>query len=331
MDEKRDRIFISYAYADLPVAKRIAKCLESKNKKIFFDQIDITWGDRIVAKINSALSTSSMGIVILSNNFFEREMTQLELESMIFLMTNMEFRLLPLLHGIDYQYVRQQYPLLGNLRGEKADLDCDTLVSKLERANEILDNPLIYSQTVSASNQNSGNTTISAKEVSKNEMEKIFTDLRSDTTKHRKEAAMAKLRHYTDTKPIWKHSVAWDIISYLLDSDIRDGVYVIEYMIKLSEREYPNDLDSIMGNVRERFLPKLLNLIQPGVENRQVSRDSFRILRMIIEENTLTRYALSALKIAMNVPPRYLVIVPGTAHQYGLPVQIQLSNELVRP
>jgi len=50
VDEKRDRIFISYAYPDLPVAKRIAKCLESK-KKIFFDQIDITWDDRIVAKI----------------------------------------------------------------------------------------------------------------------------------------------------------------------------------------------------------------------------------------------------------------------------------------
>ena len=32
-----------------------------------------------------------------------------------------------------------------------------------------------------------------------------------------------------------------------------------------------------------------------------------------------------------NVPPRYLVIVPGTAHQHGLPVQIQLSSRLVRP
>jgi len=32
-----------------------------------------------------------------------------------------------------------------------------------------------------------------------------------------------------------------------------------------------------------------------------------------------------------NVPPRYLVIVPGTAHQHGLPVQTQLSNEVVRP
>ena len=32
-----------------------------------------------------------------------------------------------------------------------------------------------------------------------------------------------------------------------------------------------------------------------------------------------------------NVPPRYLVIVPGTAHQHGLPVQIQLSNGLEQP
>jgi hypothetical protein len=29
-----------------------------------------------------------------------------------------------------------------------------------------------------------------------------------------------------------------------------------------------------------------------------------------------------------NVPPRYLVIVSGTAHQHGLPIQIQLSNGL---
>ena len=32
-----------------------------------------------------------------------------------------------------------------------------------------------------------------------------------------------------------------------------------------------------------------------------------------------------------NVPPRYLVIVPGTAHQHGLTVQIQLSNGLMQP
>ena len=90
--ENRDRIFISYASADEQVANRIVECLRSKNKEIFFDLIDIGWGDQIVAKINSGLSTSSIGIVILSNNFFKREMPQLELNSMLFLH---QIRILP--------------------------------------------------------------------------------------------------------------------------------------------------------------------------------------------------------------------------------------------
>ena len=197
----------------------------------------------------------------------------------------------------------QRYPLLSNICGEKADVDCDTLVSKLDlvlnRAKEIVNMPIIQPQTVVASNRSSDNTTHSTKEVSKNEMEEIFTDLKMDASKHRKQAAITKLRRYTDNKRIWKHSVSLGIISYLLDSDIIDGLYVIEYMIKFSQMEYPDDLNSIIDNIRERFLPRLLNLIQPGIENR-ISRDSFRILSMIIEENTLTGYALSALKIAMN-------------------------------
>jgi YVTN family beta-propeller protein len=32
-----------------------------------------------------------------------------------------------------------------------------------------------------------------------------------------------------------------------------------------------------------------------------------------------------------NVPPRYLVIVPGTAKQHGTPVQVQLNNRLPQP
>jgi hypothetical protein len=93
--------------------------------------------------------------------------------------------------------------------------------------------------------------------------------------------------------------VTWEIISYLLDSDITDGLYVIEYIIKFFQIENPDDLNSIIKHVRERFLPRLLDLIKPGLENR-ISSDSFRIIRMIIEENALTKYALSALKIAMN-------------------------------
>jgi TIR domain len=237
--KERDKIFISYASADKQVANRIAECLRSKNIKIWIDRQEIIWGDPIVAKINSGLSSSFMGIVILSNNFFKRTMPQRELDSMLLLAASMQFRILPLYHDLDHHDLLQQYPLLSDIHGEKVDLDCDILASKLysvlEKVKEIEIIPIIKPQTVSTSGI-SDDTTSSAKEVSKNEMEAIFTELRRDTTKNRKQATINKLRYHSESKRIWKHSVTWKIILYLLDSDTIDGLYVIEYMIKFSQK-----------------------------------------------------------------------------------------------
>jgi hypothetical protein len=62
---RRRRIFISYASADGEVANRLVECLRLKNKDVWFDQIEIVWGDQIVSEINRGLSNSFMGIVIL--------------------------------------------------------------------------------------------------------------------------------------------------------------------------------------------------------------------------------------------------------------------------
>ena len=175
----------------------------------------------------------------------------------------------------------------------KAGILVPKLSSVLKKVKEIE----IIPQKVSPSVILDGTTT-SAKEVSKNEMEEIYTELRRDTTKNRKQATITKLRSYSDSKRIWKHSVTWEIISYLLDSYTMDGLYVIEYMIKFCQKEYPDDLNSLIDNIKV-FLPRLLNLIQPGVDDR-ISGDSFRILTMIVEENTLSKYALSALSTAIN-------------------------------
>jgi hypothetical protein len=56
-----------------------------------FDQKEIVWGDNLITEINAGLSKSFMGIVVLSNNFFHRQMPQLELDSMIFAMTVVRF------------------------------------------------------------------------------------------------------------------------------------------------------------------------------------------------------------------------------------------------
>lgn|GEM_PF-1518150 len=306
MNEKRNRIFISYASADQEIANRIAECLRSKNKEIWFDQIEIVWGDHIISEINQGLSTSFMGIVILSRNFFDRAMPQLELNSMVFLMNILKFRILPLYHGIDHLDLLERYPLLTNIRGEKADQDCDTLVSKLEdvlrKTAKLVNRPLEEPQAVALS-KSKLNCTSEVTEIDANEMENILNDLRKDTTRSRKQATLSKLRHYSDSKRIWKHISTWEIIAYLLGSknseDTIHGLYVMEYMIKLSRREYPDDSNSVTDNVRERFAPQLLELIHPGLEKR-ISQDSFSILKMIIEEDVLSKYALAALGIAVE-------------------------------
>ena len=130
-------------------------------------------------------------------------------------------------------YLDRRYPLLSNIRGESADLECDILVSKLDsmlkKVKETVNIPTIQPPTIQPqtvlTSAISDDTADNAKEVRKNEMEAIFTELRTDTTKERKQATISKLRYYTDNKRIWKHTVTWEIISYLLDSYTIDGLY----------------------------------------------------------------------------------------------------------
>ena len=92
---------------------------EANKKNIWFDQKEIVWGDNVIA--DAGLSESFMGIVVLSNNFFDRTMTELELNSMILLMNALRFRILPLYYDMDHHALLERYPLLAGIRGEKAD------------------------------------------------------------------------------------------------------------------------------------------------------------------------------------------------------------------
>jgi TIR domain len=306
VSERRNKIFISYASADEEVANRLADCLKRKNKDIWFDKIQITWGDQIVSEINTGLSTSFMGIVVLSNNFFNRAMPQLELNSMIFLMNAVKFRILPLYHDINPQDLLLSYPLLSNIRGEKADQDCDALVSKLDaaisKARQVVEIPVIKSDQIIESHYNLDHAHDIISEVDDKEMKRIWTELTGNMTKYRKEATIAKLRHYSESRKIWKDQTTWEIISYLIHSDnnedILNGLYIMEYIIKTSKREHKDIADSVIENAKERFASQLIRLIYPNFQLR-ISQDSFRLLKVMVEENILSKYSLQALDIAM--------------------------------
>jgi len=301
VSEKRNRIFISYASPDKEAVERIVQCLESNNKNIWFDQNEIVWGDNIITEINTGLAESRMGIVVLSHNFFERAMPQLELNSMILLMSALRFRILPLYHGMDQHTLIERYPLLSSIRGEKANQDCETLVKKLEAAMQKTSNLMqTPSQQKPPSPRSISDPEI--KDVNQAEMDNILSELRNSTS-NRREATITKLRHYAGTRKIWKHDVTWETIAYLIDSkdsmDILNGLYVLEYMIKTSNKEYENDdSNPVIERAREWFAPNLIRCIYHDYE--RISKDSFNILSMIIKEGILSKYALEAWKSAME-------------------------------
>jgi len=94
-----------------------------------------------------------------------------------------------LYHGIDHLDLLERYPLLTSIRGEKADQDCDTLVSKLEdvlrKTAKLVNRPMEEPQAVALS-KSKLNRTSDVTEIDANEMENILNDLRKDTTSSRK-------------------------------------------------------------------------------------------------------------------------------------------------
>lgn len=232
-------------------------------------------------------------------------MPKLELNSMILLMNTAKFRILPLYHELNHQELLLRHPLLAGIRGERADQDCDALVLKLEAAinktNELLNSAI--GRRRESIPKSSKTISDDKKEVEQNEIESILTELHRNTTKYRRDATISKLRHYSESKRIWKCSATWDIVTELVnsdnDEDIINGLYVMEYVIKTSQKENIGDLPFVIDIIKNRFTPKLLKLIYPDIKDR-ISKDSFRLLKVIIGESTLSKYSLEVLRIAME-------------------------------
>lgn len=305
MNDRR-KVFVSYASADEQVARRIVECLEGKQRsQIWFDKNEIVWGDNVIQEINSGLADSLMGIVILSDNFFNRAIPQLELNTMIYLMNTVHFRILPLFHNFSHTDLESRYPLLISIRGENADEDCDSINSKFDKALTKTMRILNVSQetpisTLSTSNVNNDPN---AEDVDPSELRNIFDDLRNATSANRKSAIITKLRHYSEKKKIWKHDVSWDIISYLIsskdNSQIKDGLYVLENMIRIAGKLNKIEHEHVKELTREGFGSQLITLSY-STQDQRISFDSFIILKEVTSEETLSKYAVEAIRIAMR-------------------------------
>lgn len=84
---------------------------------LFYDSTAITWGDKWKEKIIEGLHSSEFAIIVLSEQFFDREWTERELHELLEQQNeNKQKLVLPLLYGIIIEQLTKKYPQLGEIQ-----------------------------------------------------------------------------------------------------------------------------------------------------------------------------------------------------------------------
>lgn len=113
--DRRWDVFISYASEDYePVARPLARELMKLGVAVWFDRTELKIGDSLRQKIDEGLSKSRYGIVILSESFFAKHYTNLEISGLAQREFNGEHVILPIWYHVTAQEVRMYSPPLAD-------------------------------------------------------------------------------------------------------------------------------------------------------------------------------------------------------------------------
>ena len=113
VNEFRD-VFVCHASEDKhDVARPLVAALEDSGLSVWFDEYELTLGDRLRRSIEKGLNASRFGVVILSESFFRKEWPQVELDA-LFALEGESKKILPIWHGLGVEEIRQYSPLLAD-------------------------------------------------------------------------------------------------------------------------------------------------------------------------------------------------------------------------
>lgn len=117
-DEAEYDVFISHASEDKePFVEELVHALRDRDIGVWYDSINIGWGDSLRSQIDNGLKRSTFGIVILSENYIKKGWTQYELEGLFNIEMTKGKTILPIWHNITKQQVMD---FSATLAGRKA-------------------------------------------------------------------------------------------------------------------------------------------------------------------------------------------------------------------
>lgn len=124
-------IFISYASEDRDeVARPLAELLIKKGINVWFDEYELNVGSSLRNSIDKGLSNSDYGLVVLSLNFFKKQWTEYELNSLITLERAYSKKMiLPVWHKLGVNDIIKYSPNLLDTVATKTDFGFDKVIA----------------------------------------------------------------------------------------------------------------------------------------------------------------------------------------------------------
>lgn len=123
-------VFLSHANADKQsFVDELNDSLEKLGIKIFYDKKSLEWGDKWKDRIWAGTKKAEFAIIVISENFFDREWTERELEEFLNRQNkNGQKLILPIVHNITNEELRKKYPSVSEIQTiDSNNYTCDEI------------------------------------------------------------------------------------------------------------------------------------------------------------------------------------------------------------
>lgn len=128
-------VFICHASEDKEsFVRSLAEVLKEKGLTVWYDEFSLTVGDSLRRSIDHGLAQARYGIVILSQNFFNKEWPQRELDGLTAKEVKGEKVILPIWHNVSHDEVLSYSPVLADRVGVLTSKGLDHVVDELLKA-----------------------------------------------------------------------------------------------------------------------------------------------------------------------------------------------------
>lgn len=123
-------VFLSHANADKQsFVDELNNSLEKLGVKIFYDKKSLEWGDKWKDRILDGTQKAEFAIIVISENFFDREWTEKELNEFLNRQNrNGQKLILPIVHNITNNDLKQRYPSVAEIQAiDSQNYSCDEI------------------------------------------------------------------------------------------------------------------------------------------------------------------------------------------------------------